>query len=78
VERQAGEPPRAKSAPATVARQASNTAKVGERGETCAEGTAALGLCGKGAERQPLRPQECTEAVAALGLCDSRNPKGRE
>jgi ribosomal protein L40E len=74
VERQAGDAPRAKSAPATVARQASSTAKAGEPGERCAEGTSALGLCGKAAERQAPRPQPCTEAVAALGLCDSRNP----
>ncbi|HKW39554.1 MAG TPA: zinc ribbon domain-containing protein [Burkholderiales bacterium] len=76
VERQPGETSRAKAAPV---RQAS-ARKAGEPSERsdCAEGVAALGLCGKTQAAQPPRPQACTEAVAALGLCDARNIKGRE
>jgi hypothetical protein len=76
VDRQPGETPRAKAAPA---RQAS-ARKAGEptEGSDCAEGVAALGLCGKTKAAQPPRTQACTEAVAALGLCDARNTQGRE
>jgi hypothetical protein len=79
AERQPGETARAKAAPAAVARQAGNARERGEPGAgNCAEGVAALGLCGKKEVRQPPRPQACTEAVAALGLCESSNIQGRE
>jgi hypothetical protein len=80
TDRQPGETPRAKAAPAAIARQAS-ARKAGEPAEAaadCAEGVAALGLCGKTQAREPRRPQACTEAAAALGLCDARNLQGRE
>src|SRR5262245_14873507 len=51
------ETPRPKAAPAAVARQAGETRKGSEREErssgSCAEGTTALGLCGKTEARQP-------------------------
>ena len=80
AERQPGEAPRAKAAPAAVAQpQASNSRKAaGRSDESCTEGSAALGLCGKRGTQEPPRPRGCTEAVAALGLCESRTLQGRE
>ena|SRR5882672_10870173 len=80
AERQPTEAPKAKAAPVAAARpQASAARKAGEpAAERCAEGHAALGLCGKTEARQAPRPQNCTEAAAALGLCESRTTQGRE
>jgi len=73
---------RAKAAQAaTVPSQPSSARKAGERSaavaESCAEGQAALGLCGRTQRREP-QPARCTEAVAALGLCESKTIQGRE
>lgn len=80
ADRQPGDSPRAKAAPAAVPRQTSarKTGEPAQAAADCAEGVAALGLCGKMQARDPPRPQACTEAVAALGLCDARNIQGRE
>jgi hypothetical protein len=80
AERQPEEAPKTKAAPVLVARpQTSAARKAGEpAAERCAEGNAALGLCGKTEAREPPRSQNCTEAAAALGLCESRITQGRE
>jgi hypothetical protein len=72
--RAATEAPKAKAAP--VARPQPSIAR--KAGESCTEGHAALGLCGKTEAREPPRPPNCTEAAAALGLCESRITQGRE
>src|SRR5262249_45373314 len=72
---------RTKAAPAAAPTQTSNTRKAGGQSaavaESCAEGQAALGLCGRTQQREPQRAQ-CTDAVAALGLCESKTIQGRE